>query len=256
MNHLGYKFIRSIRYSTKIDLIFLDMTLKSKLTANCRVLLSWNDNPLSFNYDRYNIFYQNMAQWLSPTALRLSTGLKLLEKNYCKGLKPIIKVFEHNIDDESGDGNPELAHAKLFSDSCSIFSQVTYNKLLIKVKPLPTTLTLHERSLSLFSENVYKMLGAAVAQETHALPQLEHLYAGYESLKFRFTDDEWNRVKYFYDVHLNGTEARHAEDLHKTVWSILNNDEKKNLFHDGYDEFMLLLNDFWSGLENELYFIA
>ena len=218
--------------------------------ANNDLLLEWKKHPLNMDHDSFCKFVNNLQQWLTPTAYRLSLGLKLLQAESNSKFESLIHAFEHNIEDESGDGDINRSHAKLFVDSCESISQVLYGKPLQLSSPqlIPETLNLHEQSLSLFSSNIYKMLGACIAQEIHALPQLENLYAGLCSVRKKFSDTEWHSATEFYDIHLDGTEARHAEDLNKTVWAVIDSEEKVNEFKQGCHEFLGLLDNYWSKL--------
>jgi len=96
------------------------------------------------------------------------------------------------------------------------------------------------------------MLGAAVAQETHALPQLELMYKGIKSQKVTFSPQEWLTITEFYDIHLDGTEARHAEDLNSSIWETLDCQDKKYQFNRGYDTFIALQEQFWAGLSRAI----
>lgn len=104
------------------------------------------------------------------------------------------------------------------------------------------------------------MLGASLAQEIHALPQLELLYQGKRNLKDRFSDKDWQDVAYFYEIHLDGTEARHAEDLNRTIWDFIDSDEKRAKFQQGFNGLLSQLDLFWKGIAkksneiNTLYF--
>jgi len=46
------------------------------------------------------------------------------------------------------------------------------------------------------------MFGAALAQEIHALPQLELLFAGINMSNDKFCRNDLSDVAYFYDIHL------------------------------------------------------
>lgn len=237
-------------YSANIT--FEDMKETSRSVANSRFLRLWRDHSVDFSHTQYSAFCQNMILRLTPTAQRLSLGLELLLQER-KKFSFIIDAFGHNIEDETGDGDPDMAHAALFTQSCSTYTDVIYGKKLLKVEPAETSIKFHEESISLFNDNVYVMLGACMAQETHALPQLEYMFLGHEKAESKFNRDDWDKVKYFYDLHFDGTEARHAEDLNKTVWEVLGSSDSKNLFFSGYNRFIQLQAQFWKGVEQEIF---
>lgn len=229
------------------DKLFLSIKEKASIIADNGLLLDWKEYPLNMSYDKLCIFVNNLQQWLTPTAYRLSLGLKLLENAPDSKFSSVAQSFKHNIEDESGDGDIERSHAKLFIDSCETISKVLYGKTLQLSSSQLTieTLNLHKRSISLFCSNIYKMLGASVVQELHALPQLENLYAGLCKVRNKFSDSEWHRATEFYDIHLDGTEARHAEDLNKTIWATIDSSHKMNEFKQGSQEFLELLDNYW-----------
>lgn len=70
------------------------------------------------------------------------------------------------------------SHAYLFTKSINSYSQVVYKKELKYGKGLQKTMILKDESEKLFNSDLYIMLGAALAQEIHALPQLELLVKG------------------------------------------------------------------------------
>ncbi|WP_028768631.1 DUF3865 domain-containing protein [Shewanella fidelis] len=230
--------------------LFSSIKENASVIANNVLLVNWKAYPLQMNYESFCIFVNNLQQWLTPTAYRLTLGLNLLKNESIPEFSSIVDAFEHNIDDESGDGDIERSHAKLFIDSCETISQVLYGKSLQLSKSQLNieTINLHKHSIYLFNSNTYRMLGASVAQETHALPQLENLYAGLCKIRNQFNDNEWFKATEFYDIHLDGTEARHAEDLNKTIWKIIDNEERMNEFRKGSQELLFLLNNYWSKL--------
>lgn len=113
-------------------------------------------------------------------------------------------------------------------------------------------MSLKSSAEKLFQQDVYVMLGAALAQEIHALPQLELLYQGKSQSKDIFSPSQWHDIADFYEIHLDGTEARHAEDLNQTIWQFINTDKKQSKFQQGFDELLTNLNLFWTGIKKEL----
>ncbi|MEJ2670074.1 MAG: DUF3865 domain-containing protein [Gammaproteobacteria bacterium] len=111
---------------------------------------------------------------------------------------------------------------------------------------------MHSESLQMFSSNVYEMLGACMAQETHALPQLIRLFEGCQKIENECSMDEWRDISHFYDIHLDGTESRHAEDLNNTVWEVLDNRDKINSFLNGYSKLLESLDTFWEGINSTI----
>ncbi|GIU12675.1 DUF3865 domain-containing protein [Shewanella sp. MBTL60-007] len=237
-------------FNEKNTKLFSSIKENASVIADNVLLLNWKVYPDKINYESFCIFVNNLQQWLAPTAYRLSLGLNLLQNESDPKFSSVVDAFEHNIDDESGERDIDRSHAKLFIDSCETTSQVLYGKSLQLSNSQLTieTINLHKQSTSLFNSNTYRMLGASVAQETHALPQLENLYAGLCKVRDKFNDNEWFKATEFYDIHLDGTEARHAEDLNKTIWEIIDNEEKMNEFKQGSQEFFVLLNNYWNKL--------
>lgn len=236
---------------------YSDLKVIARKIAQNECLLNWSNNSNEYSYTQYNVLVNNLRHWLGPTAYRLDLGCNILKEkneqdnNLDDNILKIIEAFELNIAEEKGldDGK---SHAYLFTKSINSYSQVVYKKELKYGKGLQTTMILKDESEKLFNSDLYIMLGAALAQEIHALPQLELLVKGAEQNKSLFSDEKWVDVSYFYDIHLDGTEARHAEDLNRTIWSIIDTDSKKEKFMIGFNKFLELLDEFWSSLYLEV----
>lgn len=222
--------------------------------AHNDILKSWADHSENFSFDDYSIIMNNLRHWLAPTVKRLETGLEILkETGDDYALDEIIHAFEHNIEDEKGDGK-ESSHAYLFNKSTQTYSNAVYSKDIKFCKGLPTTMLLKKSSEDLFKGDLFVMLGAALAQEIHALPQLELLLKGLEKNKSNFSKSEWDNVEYFYEIHLDGTEARHAEDLNQTIWELIDDENKNSRFLEGFDGILSHLDKFWNGITEEVKF--
>ena len=233
--------------------LFAALKSQATLTANNRVLTSWAEQTPTFDLNKYELLMSNMTRWLAPTATRLKVGLELIKRMGNLQFRNLESVFEHNIHDECGEGNPEKTHAKLFADSISTYAKVLYGTSeLNKEEILQSTKELQAKSLLLFGEDLYVMLGACLAQEVHALPQLVHLRNGCMTWSTLFSPDEEKKIMAFYDIHLDGTEARHAEDLNQTIWQVIDTAKKQKLFFNGFNSFLRLLDNYWKGLEKRL----
>lgn len=217
-------------------MLYSELKNQAIAIANNELLTDWSKNSPKYSHEYYSLMINNLRHWLAPTANRLSDGLKLLEAIADKNevLGEIIHAFEHNIEDEKGTCK-ENAHAFLFNKSAKTYSNVVYGKEITFSKGLPNTMNLKIDAENLFKGDVCVMLGASLAQEIHALPQLELLYQGKRNLKDRFSDKDWQDVAYFYEIHLDGTEARHAEDLNRTIWDFIDSDEKRAKFQQGFN---------------------
>lgn len=236
---------------------YSELQLAAKKVAENECLINWSNHSNDYTYSQYTILVNNLRHWLGPTAARLDLGCEILKKTQTnenelnQNIPKIIEAFEMNIAEEKGldDGQP---HAYLFIKSVNSYSQVLYNKIPEYGKGIDSTMKLKEESEKLFNSDLYIMLGAALAQEIHALPQLELLVRGAEKNKELFSEEKWLDVSNFYDIHLDGTEARHAEDLNRTIWSIIDTDAKKEKFMIGFNKFLELLDNFWSSLYLEV----
>ena len=232
---------------------FEDFNARAKNVAHNNLLIKWANNSECFSHDDYSLIMNNLRHWLAPTVKRLETGLELL-KNVQQNddrITSVIDAFEHNIEDERGNGK-ETSHAYLFNKSAKQYSVIFYGEDIKFSKGTPSTMALKSVSEQLFKNDIYVMLGAALAQEIHALPQLELLLQGMKKNKNKVSEIEWEDVEYFYEIHLDGTEARHAEDLNQTIWSLIDTDEKRESFYKGFDGLLSLLDDFWIELEKEV----
>lgn len=234
-------------------MLYSELKSRANTVANNALLLDWSKNSKNYSHEHYSLMINNLRHWLAPTANRLSDGLKLLQAidNKDKTLNEIIHAFEHNIEDEKGTCK-ENSHAFLFNKSATTYSSTVYGRTIHFSKGLPNTMKLKADAENLFKHDIYVMLGASLAQEIHALPQLELLYQGKNNLKDLFCDDAWQDVAYFYEIHLDGTEARHAEDLNKTIWGFIDSNEKQEKFQQGFNALLSQLDLFWKGIEYQI----
>lgn len=230
--------------------MYNELLLKAKSIAENNFLISWSENANTVDFRIYETIINNLRHWLAPTAKRLSFGLDILKSSDLEKYAPLIEAFEHNIEDEKGSCKEE-AHAYLFNKSAITYSHVVYGKSLNFSKGLESTMNLKIKSEGLFKDDLFTMLGASLAQEIHALPQLELLFKGFSLNKGKFSSIEWGDVSYFYDIHLDGTEARHAEDLNKVIWNYVDTQEKEELFLKGFYGLLDDLTSFWNGVSNE-----
>ena len=97
--------------------------------------------------------------------------------------------IKQSIDDEIGDGDANPPHSWLFLQSCNATCQALYGQLLIVSEDLVLNETrrLTAGALELLCHHVHRMLGATLAQEKHALPQLTLLYAGLDMVRWRMS---------------------------------------------------------------------
>lgn len=221
----------------------------SRLVANNNLLNNWSSNAENWTFRQYSIYTSNMMRRLSPNVIKLRLGLELLKSADNHLFNDVVHAFEHNIKDESGDGKPENSHAYLFRESSNIYSMNIYNSAFEKFEITPATKFSNEELMKLFGANVYEMLGATIAQETHALPQLEKMFAGVKRSKEKISQKDWDKVSNFYDVHLDGTELRHSNDLRDTIFSLLDDDFKNQRFIYGFNRVIMLLSHYWCSLE-------
>lgn len=228
-----------------------ELLFKAKSVADNDFLVFWSKNANTLDFLFYETTINNLRHWLAPTAKRLSFGLELLKSSDIEKYAPLIDAFEHNIDDEKGSCKEE-SHAYLFNKSALTYSQIVYGKSLNFSKGLESTMRLKAKSEDLFKEDLFTMLGASLAQEIHALPQLELLFEGLSLNKSKFSSSEWDDVSYFYEIHLDGTEARHAEDLNRVIWNYVDNKEKEKLFLKGFHGVLNDLTAFWNGVRYEV----
>lgn len=160
-----------------------ELRTRAKNVANNDLLRKWANSSEYFTHDDYSLIMNNLRHWLAPTVKRLDAGLELL-KNAQKDqqIAEVVHAFEHNIEDERGDGK-ETSHAYLFNKSAKRYSEVIYGEDIKFSRGIPSTMELKSISDNLFKNDLYVMLGAALAQEIHALPQLELLLKGIKGIK-------------------------------------------------------------------------
>lgn len=231
------------------------MKEQCEAVAHNPVLVKFSTDAGHYSGRQYSIFFHNMRMWLTPTIVRLREGLALIEAENSPRLAPMKEAFALNIVEESGYGISAYSHASLFVQSCRTFHRVVYGGDMKKARITQATRDLNDKSMLLFSRDVFEMFGASLAQELHALPQLELMYAGHHTCaqEFKpFLTDEWRLVDKFFDLHLDGTEARHAEDINLAIWELVDEDGKRQRLEAGFEQMIALLKGFWTDLEKEI----
>ncbi len=126
-----------------------------------------------------------------------------------------------NLNEEAGDGQPEEGHRALalvslnairkLHDCPDLSIEAAHESPVL----LPAVKEFIEALKQLnHTQSDHESLGAEYADERVSLPMMTLYFKTFvEPFKSRFTPQEWSRIQKYWDVHIGGTEERHAKDL-------------------------------------------
>lgn len=137
-----------------------------------------------------------------------------------------LLLFSFILNEECGNGRPEHCHEVLMEKAHNLFAERVFGlgPLLVndaKFSPLIIAGTEHYRKTmqDLCSGSYQRMLGVAMALESHAEKMLTHCRTAFRKFKHHFDEKEFVRnIESYFNCHLNnGVEERHAEDARECV---------------------------------------
>jgi len=135
-------------------------------------------------------------------------------------------LFSYILNEECGNGDPAQCHAVLMEKAHNLFGQSVFD-----LKPLLVTAAsgsdaiitgtncYRERMSALCSASYQRMLGVAMALESHARRMLEHCRTAFRAYADRFERSVFvDQIEVYFNNHLNdGVEQRHADDATSCV---------------------------------------
>ncbi len=159
----------------------------------------------------------------------------------------LAKLAE-NLNEEAGGGHPEEGHRALALLSLNAIRKLhdchpldisgTYESpvLLPAVKEFIAALKQLNQSLS-----DHESLGAEYADERVSLPMMTLYFKTLvEPFKSRFGPQEWASIRKYWDLHIGGTEERHAKDLLESLKEACQSRQDVEKAHRGAAAFLEL----------------
>ncbi|GHJ40696.1 iron-containing redox enzyme family protein [Streptomyces sp. TS71-3] len=138
-----------------------------------------------------------------------------------------LVLFSHILNEETGNGVAAHCHEILMENAHNLHGEVEFGLSPLLVRDardskliISETLAYRERTLGLLTTNYHRMLGVAMALESHADRMLQVCRTAFRNTnnelpEARFVDD----VEIYFNVHVGdeGVEERHAADAKKCV---------------------------------------
>ena len=168
-----------------------------------------------------------------------------------------LVLFSHILDEECGNGDARRCHAVLMERAHNLFGEVVFG-----LEPMAVAAARHSpliidgthryrRRMQELSTGSYpRLLGVAMAMESHAEKMLTHCRTAFRAHADRFDKAQFVRdVEVYFNVHLdNGVEERHAADAVRCVQrNCRSADELAELAY-GAQETLKIQLAMWQGL--------
>jgi pyrroloquinoline quinone (PQQ) biosynthesis protein C len=224
----------------------LAMSCLNHPALNNRFYDLWRNHRL--NADQVEVVATNFYHHVAPTSERLSALLLVLPSEAIRARSETVD----NINDELGRGDPLQAHTRLL--------ETFFDSLLSKLRSAPTRLTdiqtpllpstrqLIDEGYALFAGDVHRAIGALLAQEWHAYPQLIHLYEGARNYMDLYNLVEFHGVCDFFYIHIGGAEQEHMRHSLSTAASMCRDRSDLNQIEAGLNAYLTLLATYWNSL--------
>jgi Iron-containing redox enzyme len=140
--------------------------------------------------------------------------------------EPTLILFSHILDEECGHGDPKRCHSVLMERAHNLFGGAVFgldhlpvhaarNSALI----VDGTRRYRQRIQELSSASYPRLLGVAMAMESHAEKMLTHCRTAFRAHAGYFENSQFvGEVEVYFNVHLDeGVEERHAADAVRCV---------------------------------------
>ncbi|MEV6525951.1 iron-containing redox enzyme family protein [Longispora sp. NPDC051575] len=158
-----------------------------------------------------------------------------------------------NLSDEMGHGDPARVHSVILRG----FFETLLSRLRghpvrlddLTTPLLPSTVRLVEQSEKLFaSPHPQESLGALLAQEWHAYPQLVFLYEGVRNYRDLFELTEFHEACEYFYLHIGATEKEHKLQALSTAARTCRTTADLAHLERGFTGYLELLADNWAEL--------
>ncbi|MDF2258958.1 iron-containing redox enzyme family protein [Streptantibioticus ferralitis] len=138
-----------------------------------------------------------------------------------------LVLFSYILNEEAGNGQAAACHEVLMENAHNRHGQVEFGLPPLLVKEarnsslvIPETLAYRERTRELIGANYHRMLGVAMALESHADKMLQVCRTAFRNSNNELPKSEFvDNVEIYFNVHVGqeGVEERHAADARKCV---------------------------------------
>jgi hypothetical protein len=138
-----------------------------------------------------------------------------------------LTLFSFILNEEAGDGESAKCHEFLMEKAHNVLGEVEFGLPALRVKEargsklvIPETFAYRERTAELLGGSYQRMLGVAMALESHADTMLQVCRTAFRNSNTGLPESEFvDNVEIYFNVHVGdeGVEERHAADAKKCV---------------------------------------
>ncbi|MFG3227719.1 iron-containing redox enzyme family protein [Kitasatospora sp. NPDC048194] len=138
-----------------------------------------------------------------------------------------LVLFSHILNEETGDGRAEHCHEVLMEQAHNHYGEVEFGLPALTVREsrdsellIPETVEYRDRTLELLTANYHRMLGVAMALQSHADPMLRTCRTAFRNARKNLPEKAFvDTVEVYFNVHVGdeGVEERHAADARQCV---------------------------------------
>ncbi|WP_234498069.1 iron-containing redox enzyme family protein [Vibrio maritimus] len=163
-------------------------------------------------------------------------------------------LFSYILSEETGMGNKTHCHEVFMENALNLFGSVEFDLPPLSVRQassspciLPETLAYRERIQALITDSYPRMLGVAVALETHADKMLTAFREAFRLSRDKLDADRYKKeVEVYFNAHVdNGVEERHAEDARQCAINNCKSKEDLNEIMYGAIEMLKIQQTMW-----------
>ncbi|MGD3109956.1 hypothetical protein [Streptomyces sp. YGL11-2] len=169
-----------------------------------------------------------------------------------------LVLFSHILNEETGNGEAAHCHELLMENSHNLYGRTEFGLPTLLVREardsdlvIPETVAYRERTLELLSSNYHRMLGVAMALESHADKMLQVCRTAFRNNRKELPAAEFvDSVEIYFNVHVGdeGVEERHAADAKKCVLNNCHTDAEVAEISYAATETLNIQLDMWNAM--------
>ncbi|MBA0052652.1 hypothetical protein E0L36_17700 [Streptomyces sp. AJS327] len=170
-----------------------------------------------------------------------------------------LVLFSFILNEEAGNGEAGRCHEILMENAHNLHGEREFGLSPLRVKEarnselvLPETFAYRERTLELLSGGYQRMLGVAMALESHADRMLQVCRTAFRNSNNELPHDTFvHDVEIYFNVHVGdeGVEERHAADARKCVLNNCHSDEDVAEIAYGAKETLAIQLEMWNAMD-------
>ena len=159
------------------------------------------------------------------------------------GWEIAAQELDKNLAEEMGSKTEGVPHADLLAEGLELCLNVPIKTAI----PSTATVAFRERLVGMTEQPIAYLFGAAYAIEATAVPELTIITQLLDLLLEGAMPD---RLRYFFEMHLNEWEPEHEAQLQQAIAAHLTSDQF-NAFEIGFCAMLTTMDSWWSGLVAE-----